>query len=101
MAYIYEFDEKLTLMGGFRHRINANYMMYSYVSSFYKISETITLQNTLAYGGYGRHVNFGAGIDMKIAQKWGIVLYSDALEGFIIPSKTTAKSIYFSIRKKI
>lgn len=101
IAYIHEFNEKLTLMGGFRHRINANYMMYSYLTSLYRVSEKIILQNTIAYGGYGGTLNVGFGIDVSLAEKWSVVLYSDAVEGLILPKFTNAKSVYFSLRKKI
>jgi hypothetical protein len=96
--YVYNYNDRLTLVGGIKHIINASYIPRVYVKSVYYLKKDLIIIPMLAYAGFGR-----ADIEFGISKSFNDKLMVSAnlfyLEYFLMPKKSSGNGLSLSVTK--
>ncbi len=88
-------NEQALITAGIRYRNLSGYLPFAYLKANYFITSSASVSASLGYGGYGSY-RFGLELAKNWEQFW-ITFGSNAVEGFIVPSKATSGSIYLNL----
>lgn len=98
LSFETRFSRLFELSEGIHYVFNANYNLLYYVKGSFYFSKHFMLSSTLSYGGYSTF-NYGIGLYANVGKGFIIYAGSNNLEGYIVPAKSTAQGLYFSLIK--
>jgi hypothetical protein len=98
LNYVYNYSDRLTLVGGIKHIINASYIPRLYVKSVYYLKKDLIIIPMLAYGGFGR-ADIELGISKSFRDKLMISANLFYLEYFVMPKKSSGNGLNLSVTK--
>jgi hypothetical protein len=96
--YVYNYSDRLTLVGGVKHIINASYIPRVYIKSVYYLKKDLIIIPVLAYGGFGR-ADIEFGISKSFHDKLMISANLFYLEYFLMPKRSSGNGLSMSITK--
>ncbi|HET6243425.1 MAG: hypothetical protein H0V01_00835 [Bacteroidetes bacterium] len=99
LAEIFTINEDLSVMGGIKYRVLANYNVNYYISGIYQITPVFKISARLDFGGYGG-LNSGLAIRALIKEYFTLTLGTDNLEGFLFPAITSGNSAFIAIHRR-
>jgi hypothetical protein len=98
LNYVYNYSDRLMLVAGAKHIINASYIPRLYVKSVYYLKKDLIVIPMLAYGGFGR-ADIELGISKSFRDKLMISANLFYLEYFVMPKKSSGNGLSVSITK--
>ncbi len=90
---------KWQLSKGLRYMFNANYRLNAYLTANYYLTKKLMLSLGASYGGYSLF-NVNTGIAVDFGKGCILRLYSNNIEGFILPQIALGQSASISLMKK-
>ena len=98
LNYVYNYSDRLTLVGGIKHIINTSYIPRLYIKSVYYLKKDLIVIPMLAYGGFGR-ADIELGISKSFRDKLMISANLFYLEYFLMAKKSSGNGLSLSISK--
>ncbi|HXA03061.1 MAG TPA: hypothetical protein VNW99_13795, partial [Cytophagaceae bacterium] len=98
LNYVYHYNDRLTLVGGVKHIINASYLPRVYIKSVYYLKKDLVIIPMLAYGGFGR-ADFEFGISKSFHDKLMVSANLFYLEYFLMAKKSSGNGLSLSVSK--
>ncbi|MFL5731061.1 MAG: hypothetical protein ACJ75J_16355 [Cytophagaceae bacterium] len=96
--YVYNYSDRLTLVGGIKQMINVAYIPRLYLKSVYYVKKDLAIIPMIAYGGFGRG-DFELGVSKSFKDKLMVSVNLFYLEYFILPKKSSGNGFNFSLTK--
>lgn len=96
VAYQNQIKEKIALNAGLIYRLNANYFPYIYFGSDIKLGDKVNFMGRLSYGGYAT-LGLGLGFDFSLARFLDLRIYSNHVEGYLLPGAATAQGVAINL----
>ncbi len=90
-------SKKINIIGGIRYKILSNYFPLLYANVQYYATPSFILQGNLLYGGYGRF-NFGVAFAKRFTNKYEIILGTNHLGAYLVPSHTFNNSGFLGLK---
>jgi hypothetical protein len=94
--YTYNHSDRLTMVTGVKHMLNAAYIPRLYIKMVYYLKKNLIIVPTLAYGGFGRG-DFELGIAKSFKDKLMISANLFYLEYFLLPKKSSGNGFNLSL----
>jgi hypothetical protein len=98
LNYIYHYNDRLSLVGGIKHMINASYIPRFYLKSLYYLKNDLVIIPMIAYGGFGRG-DFELGISKSFKDKLMVSVNMFYLEYFLLAKKSSGNGLNLSVTK--
>jgi hypothetical protein len=96
--YVYHYNDRLSLVAGIKHMVNAAYIPRVYIKPVYYLKKDLIIAPTIAYGGFGRG-DFELGIAKSFKDKLMVSLNLFYLEYFLLPKKSSGNGLNLSLTK--
>lgn len=87
VSYMHAFTSKWKMNVGFRYKILANYMPQLYANVQFLLGNNLVAQGNIVYGGYGKF-NMGVIVAKQFKEKYQIIIGSEHLGAYLLPSVT-------------
>jgi len=98
IIYTKKLNSKLVGNLGLYYKILVNYFPYIYANTTYYINPTFAVKTQLAWGGYGKY-NIGLSVAKSIKNSWQLILGTNNLEGYVVPTKAFSNSGFVGLKK--
>ncbi len=95
--YLHVFSDKIAMNVGLRYKILSNYFPLIYTNIQYNFANNFMVQGNIVYGGYGK---FNAGITLakQFKEKYQIIIGSNHLGAFLLPSSTYSSNGFLGLK---
>lgn len=97
ISYLHTFNDKLRATIGVRYKILANYFPLIYTTIQYHVTNSFVAQGNLVYGGYGKF-NFGVTLAKQFKNKYQIIIGTEHLGAYLIPSYTYSNNGFLGLK---
>lgn len=92
------YNDRFQFIKGIRYIFNANNKALFYLGANYFPNKKLMLTTNLSYGGY-TGIGVGLGLTASLLERSVLRIYSNNVEGYIMPRKTTAQGLYVSLKQ--
>jgi hypothetical protein len=96
--YLYNYNNRLSFVGGIKYMINASYIPRLYLKSIYYIKKDLIIIPMFAYGGFGR-ADFELGIAKSFKDRLIISANLFYFEYLVLPKKSSGNGFNVSLTK--
>lgn len=95
--YLHPFSEKISMNVGLRYKILSNYFLLLYSNIQYNFSDNFVVQGNMIYGGYGK-LNVGITVAKQFKEKYQIIIGSNHVGAYILPSNTFSNNGFLGLK---
>jgi hypothetical protein len=96
--YLYNYNTRLSFVGGIKYMINASYIPRIYVKTIYYVKKDLILIPMVAYGGFGR-ADLELGVAKSFKDKLIVSLNLFYVEYLLLPKKSSGNGFNVSLTK--